>query len=118
MNKDLIANLAVKHGIADVPSDRNEMAHARIFDFARDVLRLERNASDLPECVVDAPRGFFMGLELGCKNLEQMRDHLDRCGYDYACWPDWAKTQTGHISKAGKAILIYAMMRAAESESA
>lgn len=66
---------------------------------------------ELTEEMVDAPRGFLLGLELGFKNLESMRHHLDRCGYDYECWPEWAKTETGHITKAGKAILIYTMMQ-------
>ena len=65
---------------------------------------------ELTEKMIDAPRGFLMGLELGCTTLESMREHLDRCGYNYSCWPDWAKTDTGHITKAGKAILIYTMM--------
>jgi len=64
----------------------------------------------LTEEMIDAPRGFLLGLELGIKDMETMRKHLDRCGYDYSCWPAWAKLETGHITKAGKAILIYTMM--------
>jgi len=70
---------------------------------------------ELTEEMVDAPRGFLMGLELGHKNLEAMRKHLDNCGYDYTCWPEWARTETGHITKAGKAILIYTMMQHAKT---
>jgi len=65
---------------------------------------------ELTEKKIDAPRGFLLGLEMGCNNLEDMRKFLDSCGYDYSCWPEWAKVQTGHITKAGKAILIYTMM--------
>ena len=68
---------------------------------------------ELTEKMIDAPRGFLMGLELGCKNLPDMRAHLDRIGDDYSCWPDWAKNDTGHITKAGKAILVFTMMQAA-----
>lgn len=68
---------------------------------------------ELTEKMIDAPRGFLLGLELNCKNLQDMRAHLDFCGYDYSCWPEWAKKETGHITKAGKAILIYTMMQAA-----
>jgi hypothetical protein len=70
----------------------------------------EITESKLTEEMIDAPRCFFLGLELGYKNLDSMREHLDRCGYSYECWPDWAKTETGHITKAGKAILLYTMM--------
>lgn len=68
----------------------------------------------LTEKMVDGARGFLMGLELGHKNLEDMRRHLDNIGDTYECWPEWAKTETGHISKAGKAILIFNMMWAAQ----
>ena len=71
---------------------------------------LREKQAELTEAAIDAPRGFFMGLELGCKDLESMRAHLDRCGYDYSCWPAWAKEETGHITKAGKAILVFTMM--------
>ena len=64
----------------------------------------------LTEEMVDAPRGFLLGMELGIKNLQDMRVHLKRCNYPIDCWPDWAKTENGHITKAGKAILIYTMM--------
>lgn len=65
---------------------------------------------DLTEKMIDAPRGFLLGLELGCKDFSTMRKHLDRCGCGYSCWPDWAKTEMGHITKASKAILIYTMI--------
>ncbi len=71
----------------------------------------ESQKQDLTEIAIDAPRGFFMGLELGFKNLEDMRDHMDICGYDYSMWPDWAKVETGHITKAGKAIIVWSMMQ-------
>lgn len=67
-------------------------------------------SSELTEQMIDAPRGFLIGLELGCITLEAMRDHLNRYGDDYSCWPDWAKTDTGHITQAAKAILIYTMV--------
>jgi hypothetical protein len=62
---------------------------------------------------VDAPRCFLLGLELGHKSLESMRKHMRGCGEDISMWPDWAKTETGHITKAGKAIIIRSMMIAA-----
>ena len=63
--------------------------------------------------MVDAPRGFLLGIELGHTTLEAMRKHMGNCGYDYSSWPEWAKNETGHITKAGKAIIIYSMMHAA-----
>jgi len=65
---------------------------------------------ELTEAAIAAPRCFFMGLEQGRKNLESMREHLDRCRDDYSCWPTWAKEGTGRITESGKAILVFAMM--------
>lgn len=64
----------------------------------------------LTEEMIDAPRYFLLGLELGIHTLDKMRTHLDRSGTDYSCWPEWAKTGCSHITKAGKAELIYIMM--------
>ena len=72
----------------------------------------EVNGMILTEAQIDAPRDFLLGLELGFKNYADIRKHLDRIGCDYSCWPEWAKTRQGHITKAAKAILIYTMMEA------
>ena len=64
----------------------------------------------ITEKMIDAPRGFLLGLELGHKNLQDMRKHMESCGYSISCWPEWAKQKNGHITKAGKAILIFTMM--------
>lgn len=73
--------------------------------------------SDLTEKMIDAPRCFLLGLELGANTLQQMRAHLNLIGDDYSCWPEWAKTENGHITKAGKAILIWMMMESAATPS-
>ena len=70
----------------------------------------------ITDAMIDAPRRFLLGLELGLKTYATMRKHLDNCGDDYSCWPDWAKTNEGHITKAAKAILIYTMMEAAKED--
>ena len=77
------------------------------------VLNAGLAAAYMTEAMIDAPRGFLLGLEIGQKSLEKMRIHLDNIGCKYDCWPDWAKNDKGHITKAGKAILIYTMIEAA-----
>ncbi len=78
---------------------------------AEELLAFEQAVLAKQSMEIDAPRGFFMGLELGFKNLEDMRDHMDICGYDYSMWPYWAKVETGHITNAGKAIIVWSMMQ-------
>ncbi len=70
----------------------------------------------LTEEMIDAPRRFLSGLEMGIQDFVRMREHMAACGSSIDCWPEWAKTRTGHITKAGKAILIYTMMVNAASE--
>jgi hypothetical protein len=70
-------------------------------------------ASEPTLAMIDAPRGFLMGLESGQTTLESMRDHLRRIGDSIESWPAWAREESGHITKAGQAIIIYAMMKGA-----
>lgn len=67
--------------------------------------------------LVDAPRGFILGLDMGYRTYDEMRDFMDEAGYDYSSWPEWAKTEKGHINKASIAIIIYTMMLAAAPEA-
>jgi len=73
---------------------------------------------NLTEKMIDAPRIFLLGLELEAKNLKDMRRHMKNCGASIECWPDWAKIEDGHITKAGKAIIIFTMMMSASEEQA
>lgn len=74
---------------------------------------------ELTKKMIEAPRMFLLGTDLGYNTLETMRVHLDDWGGDYSCWPDWAQTGTGYLTKAKRAILIYTMMQAAaEKEQA
>lgn len=70
-----------------------------------------KKQEELTEEMIDAPRNFFLGLELGIRRLSLMRKHLEDCGFDYSYWPDWARCGDGHITKRGQAILIYSIMR-------
>ena len=63
------------------------------------------------EEMIDAPRMLIMWLSFdGNQTIESLRVHLDHAGVDYSCWPDWAKEDTGHLTKSGIAELIYTMM--------
>lgn len=67
--------------------------------------------ANLPESVIDAPRYFLQGLELGIKNCRPMREHMRLCGCEIDYLPAWfLDDSTTYITKAGKAIIIYAMM--------
>lgn len=67
---------------------------------------------ELTEEMIDGPRYFFTGLDMGIQTLEHMREHMDMLGADISCWPKWAKEENGHITKAGKAIIVWYMMMA------
>lgn len=72
---------------------------------------------ELTEAMIDAPRAFLRGLELNIIDLEAMREHMARSGASVESWPDFAKTDTGYITKAAKAMIVFSMMMAArESE--
>ena len=68
------------------------------------------NISKLTEEMVDGPRQFILGLDLGYRQYSRMRMHLKNCGIDLSYWPKWALEEDGHITKAAVAILIWLMM--------
>ena len=72
---------------------------------------VERIVMPPTEWMIDAPRMLIMWLSFdGNQTIESLRVHLDHAGVDYSCWPDWAKEDTGHLTKSGIAELIYTMM--------
>lgn len=62
---------------------------------------------------IEAPRYFFQALELGLKNIQDIRKHLEQCGVDTSTMPDFFRNETGHLTKAGKALVVRALMLAA-----
>ena len=66
----------------------------------------------ITESMIDAPRRFLSGMELGIYDFDGMREHMEECGCDISSWPDWAKLKKGHIAKSDQAIIIYSMMQA------
>ena len=70
--------------------------------------------SDPPEEMVDAPRQILLYADTTGRTFEGCREFLRCAGVDYKAWaPDWFLTQTGHLTKAGLAILVYHAMLAA-----
>ena len=65
------------------------------------------------ENMIDAPRGSLNGLELGINNCSQMMRHIDAYGMTTTGLPEWFVKDGGHITKSGKAIIIYKAMLAA-----
>jgi hypothetical protein len=115
------ANESMRAKIAELES--NERAYEEIIgpksyqEVTEEIAELRKY--ELTEVMIDAPRSLLMiygskGLSVG-----EMREHCKACGDDISCWPDWAKEQDReHLTKAGAAILIYTMMRAAEKDQA
>lgn len=66
----------------------------------------------LTDEMIDAPRNFLMLYSGAHRQLttSEMRKHLERCGDDTSCWPEWARMHDTPITKAGAAILIWEMM--------
>ena len=62
------------------------------------------------EAMVDAPRHFILYCYTPGRSLEGARDHMKSCGVSIDTWPKWAKEDTGHITKAAVAIIIWHMM--------
>ena len=70
-----------------------------------------RTGTKLTEKMIDAPRMVIMFLSFNNGHtLQGLRKHLTCAGVDYSSWPEWAKTETGHLDKATAAELIYTMM--------
>jgi hypothetical protein len=72
----------------------------------------------LTEAMIDAPRGFLLYYGQGGSQPRTEATRLNCESYKRGsteCWPDWAKTGDTGITKAGAAILIYTMMRAARA---
>lgn len=67
------------------------------------------------EEMVNAPRQFLVYCETPGRNLKDARLHMQRAGASIASWPDWAKSEYGHITKAGMAVIIWHMMEAART---
>lgn len=66
------------------------------------------------EEMIDAPRQIILYSETPGRTLEGLREHLDRSGVDYrAFFPGWAVRDSGHLTKAGIAILVWHAMLAA-----
>lgn len=62
------------------------------------------------EEMVDAPRQIILYSETVGRSLEGLRNHLEQAGVDYSHFPEWAKKDKGHLTKAAIAILVYVTM--------
>lgn len=88
------------------------IAKAAIAKAQGGVMRKSKEA-EITEEMIDAPRHFLLGLECGYTDYDAMRKHMCLCGADTSAWPAFAYAETGHITKAAQAVIIYSMMRAA-----
>lgn len=68
---------------------------------------------ELTEEMIDAPRYLLLYAETPGRTIEGAREHMRLSGCSIECWPEWAKKDAGHLTKAGLAILIWHMMLAA-----
>jgi hypothetical protein len=65
------------------------------------------------EKMLDAPRQFLAYCETPGRTLQGAREHMDNCGASIDSWPEWAKTEQGHITKSGMAAIVWQMMLSA-----
>lgn len=66
------------------------------------------------EAMIDAARPLFLALECGATSIEAVREHVSRGGrtsIDHL--PAWFREEKGHLTKAGRAIIAWHMMRRA-----
>lgn len=73
--------------------------------------------SELTEQMIDSARGFFLALECGVTSIERMREHVERWnGPDISFLPEWFTKGEGHLTKAGRAVIVWHLMNRAKPE--
>lgn len=73
--------------------------------------KLKEKAIELTEAMIDAPRPLLM---LDTSSVAAARKHVALSGGNVECWPSWASAENeSHLTKSGKAELIWCMMIAA-----
>ena len=83
-------------------------------DIAEIDAHLASGGCELTEEMIDAPRYFILYTETPGRTLEGAREHMRLSGVSIDCWPNWAKENTGHLTKSVIAELIWHMMNAAQ----
>lgn len=74
------------------------------------------DADNITEEMVDASRGLhlYYSTDKGGVNCEDMRKHLKRYSpWSEQFWPEWFRESNDHLTKAGRALLAYALTVAA-----
>ena len=74
------------------------------------------DADNITEEMIDASRGLhlYYSTDKGGVNCEDMRKHLKRYSpWSEQFWPEWFRDSNDHLTKAGRALLAYALTVAA-----
>lgn len=71
------------------------------------------------EAQMDSVRGVLQILrgKPGC-TFADVRQHCELRGDDLAKWPEWLRTEQGYVTERAAAVMIYEIMRSAESRKA
>lgn len=97
-------------------SGRDRWAFQQGFKAARASMS-ERKAVTLTDEMIDAARPLFLAMECGAKTIESVRSYFINSGHAIDRMPDWFKTGSGHLTKAGKAIVAWHAMNIATTAS-
>jgi hypothetical protein len=78
----------------------------------------QADEAELTEEMIDAARPLFLAMECGAKSIESIRDYFVNSGSTIVgALPEWFRTGTGHLTKAGKAIIAWHAMEAARKDN-
>lgn len=85
--------------------------------FAGATWQKQQTLSEPTDEMLDAARPLFLALECDKTTVERVRQHFLDSGHSIGNLPDWFKSGRGHLTKAGRAILVWYLMKSAEPKS-
>ncbi|WP_369064750.1 PDDEXK family nuclease [Burkholderia gladioli] len=74
----------------------------------------EAVASELTDAMIDAARPLFLALECGATSIDAVRHQMRQGGVNVDLLPKWFSRDSGHLTKAGRAIIAWHLMKGAQ----
>ncbi|WP_369065273.1 rod-binding protein [Burkholderia gladioli] len=74
----------------------------------------EAVASEITDAMIDAARPLFLALECGATSIDAVRHQMRQSGVNVDLLPKWFSRDSGHLTKAGRAIIAWHLMKGAQ----
>ncbi|MDR8087834.1 hypothetical protein KPB05_10210 [Burkholderia gladioli] len=74
----------------------------------------EAVAKGLTDAMIDAARPLFLALECGATSIDAVRHQMKQSGVNVDLLPKWFSSDSGHLTKAGRAIIAWHLMKGAQ----